>query len=912
MPYLKRLLTLQLLCVLVLFGCVSTGEKADVKDVAPEKIKSMFKGKYEVGEYLKKHQPGTVAVLPFENETEKEEAFEVVRKTFYNHFSSLRYGDLELFKVDQRLKKEGLANPAEINSLSAQSLGKILNVDAVVYGKITHYDRVYAGVYSHVSVGASLEMVDTKKGEFLWSGEHVEKKRQGGIPTTPIGLLITAISTAVNVREIELFRVSDDLFRDMVKTIPGPTLAEASNPPEIKMLVHDAVGSPKKAGDILKVVLEGEPRYSASFDIGDFKRDIQMEEVQKGFYQGKYQVKPGDNVSGAIVTGYLTDDRGNTAEWMDVLGTVAIDTQPPDIPTGLSCMGHNLEVALKWKPNKEEDLAQYRVYRSKTPLTGYELLLSTEFTGAGDRDVENYKPFYYKVSAVDRLGNESTMSDAIKGMSIKPGPTPVSGEIVKDTTWYAGASPYIMEGNVYVRARATLNIEPGTRIESKGGSLTVQGCLKAEGDKEGMIVFGGFEKKPWDGIIFERVKDEKSRLSFCQVKNARAGLKLLSSSPQVSNTEFTKNETGLVIKGSFSKPRITGCSIFQNRKSGINAAGACSPDLAGNAVRANGEHGILCDGGNPVVQGNDIAGNEKDGIHVLSGNPKITENNIHDNGNLGIVSSPKGEPVYASLNWWGTRNGLEILSMTQGRVMVESALDGPAPEGKPFEISVLKDPLQGELTEDSYLIQAHSPYVVKKELVIDKGATLYVQPGVRLNFEPGSRGIEVFSGGINAKGKQGRPIIFSSNSPSPSPGDYLFAVKFSRKQETGSLFEFCSFKYGVNAFIIDYGKPDITYSVISDNSQAGIICGNNSFPKIEHNIIKRNSGTGAIFCKGMSSPRIHYNNFADNPFAIQSYSKIQIDARNNWWGEDPPDEGLFIGMVSYSPWLKQRMDIPFE
>ena len=58
-----------------------------------------------------------------------------------------------------------------------------------------------------------------------------------------------------------------------------------------------------------------------------------------------------------------------------------------------------------------------------------------------------------------------------------------------------------------------------------------------------------------------------------------------------------------------------------------------------------------------------------------------------------------------------------------------------------------------------------------------------------------------------------------------------------------------------------------------------------------------------MFCKGMANPRMHYNNFLDNPFAIQSFSRIQIDARNNWWGNNPPDEGLFIGNITLKPWL---------
>lgn len=279
-------------------------------------------------------------------------------------------------------------------------------------------------------------------------------------------------------------------------------------------------------------------------------------------------------------------------------------------------------------------------------------------------------------------------------------------------------------------------------------------------------------------------------------------------------------------------------------------------------------------------------------------------NNIHDNGGLAIVNSPKGEPILAPDNWWGSADPKVILSLARGGVILDSALDGPAPDGKTFTLSVLKGPLDGNITTDSHLILAYSPYVIEKKLEIDNGATLYIQPGVAVSFNPGSSGIEVRDGGINAKGKRDSPISFISNSPSPAAGDYLYMVKFTRETKIGSFFEFCRFQHGVNALIIEYGKPDITYSIISDNSQAGIICGNDSSPKIEYNTLTRNKGTGAIFCKAMSSPRIHYNDFVDNPFAIQSFSRIQIDARSNWWGGNPPDTGLFIGKITYKPWLE--------
>jgi hypothetical protein len=112
-PSLQRSVILALIGMMILAGCVV----ATKKDVVPPPIKSLYEGEYKVGEYLKDHQPRTVAILPFNNETKKEETFEIVRETFYNNFSSLRYGDVDLFKVDQRLQKAGLKYPAEVNSL---------------------------------------------------------------------------------------------------------------------------------------------------------------------------------------------------------------------------------------------------------------------------------------------------------------------------------------------------------------------------------------------------------------------------------------------------------------------------------------------------------------------------------------------------------------------------------------------------------------------------------------------------------------------------------------------------------------------------------------------------------------------------------------------------------------------------
>jgi len=79
----------------------------------------------------------------------------------------------------------------------------------------------------------------------------------------------------------------------------------------------------------------------------------------------------------------------------------------------------------------------------------------------------------------------------------------VSGSIGTDTTWYAGASPYIIESTVVVKDKALLTIEPGTEIRSKGSALVIEGRLNAQGDSEHIVTFDAAEGvKFWGGSIF--------------------------------------------------------------------------------------------------------------------------------------------------------------------------------------------------------------------------------------------------------------------------------------------------------------------------------------------------------------------------------------------------------------------------
>jgi len=881
---------------------VATKETA----IVPQ-IRSFFKGTYEVGPYLEKHKPRTVAVLPFMNEAKSQLGSDEVRKGFYNHFSSLPYRGMKLYTADNILRKAGLTDTETINKTSPEELGKILGVDAVIYGNISDFDKLFAVVYSSVSVGAEIKMYDTKTGNFLWSGRHVARIHEGGISTTPVGIIATVVATAMNVRDIQLLRACDDLFRDMVKTIPVPTMAEALQPPVISLLTQDAKNMPKKAGDEIKVVIQGTPKMQAYFEIGEFKRNIDMQEVEPGGYLGTYKVIPGDNVTNAVVTGYLRDDSGNTAQWVDAVGKVTLDTVPPDAVGNLKAVGRNTVVLLGWENSSAPDLAEYRIYRSSTPLSGFQQIAKTEVNEYRDEKLVNIQKYYYQVTAIDWAGNESEKSDTITGMPVAPGPTPVSGNIESDTTWYAGASPYIIETSVTVKDKAVLTIEPGTEIRSNGGALVIEGGLNAQGDAEHIIIFDAAEgMQSWGGLIFNNVKEKENLIKFCRIRNAATGILCQASSPRIEACELVENNTAIMISSAFSKPQVTKNTIHKNRKVAVSITDGAQPKLTENNIQDNTK-GILIQSAAPIITHNRITQNQGPGITVKKSQAIITENNINDNRPLEITGDMSGEAVDAVSNWWGSTRGLEILSRIQGKINIKSVLNAPYPEGKPIELPIISQMLGGPIKSDAFLVLSNSPYRVTKDVIIDNGATIYIEPGVIIQYDQNTS-IIFEDGGIMARGTRELPIVFTASGTSPSPGFYTDALRFVKSTKVNSSFAYCVVKYANTAFDIYYGTPEISSCNIAHNAQSGIYCRNDAAPRVFYNTFAGNLGEGAIKCVGMSNPVIHNNNFIDNTVAIQTFSSICIDARNNWWGKSPPDNNLIWGdldkNINIKPWLQ--------
>jgi fibronectin type 3 domain-containing protein len=86
-------------------------------------------------------------------------------------------------------------------------------------------------------------------------------------------------------------------------------------------------------------------------------------------------------------------------------------TIPPPVPSGLTAFGEDGQIRLSWQPSTASDLADYVVYRENPngswPTTPTTTTTSTSYTQTGLSDGTGYT---YRVTAVDRYGNESAPS----------------------------------------------------------------------------------------------------------------------------------------------------------------------------------------------------------------------------------------------------------------------------------------------------------------------------------------------------------------------------------------------------------------------------------------------------------------------------------------------------------------------
>ena len=130
-----------------------------------------------------------------------------------------------------------------------------------------------------------------------------------------------------------------------------------------------------------------------------------------------------DNASNDSFTFDVRDPSG-TGPTGEVAITV-LDRTPPSVPDSVRATSAFGEVTVAWEESPEGDLAGYNLYRSTTSFDDVSaarqvndgLIEETSFTDQGGTAGTTY---FYRVTAVDTTGNESTVSPEVQGLPREP------------------------------------------------------------------------------------------------------------------------------------------------------------------------------------------------------------------------------------------------------------------------------------------------------------------------------------------------------------------------------------------------------------------------------------------------------------------------------------------------------------
>ena len=541
--------------------------------------------------------PSTVAIMPFANETDSEFAFEAVRRTLSNHFSTTNYRWLHWRDVDNRLALAGIDDPSSLSPAQAMEL---LGVDGVVVGNITHFNKTFAGIYAQIAVGVELTFYNAS-GDVIWSVEDVRRSHAGGVSTNPVGIIMNALASARHLYgDVNLYRAADDLGRDLVKEFPQPAVLGQREKPSIIDVVHSGAGQYLKYGDTLEIAIEGDANMTAAALVGD--EVIDLEEVAPGQYTGSTVIPRDLNLEDAVVTGRLQDSFGQVTSWISPYGLLNVDNVAPAPVTNVKTLSKDGAIEVEWQGPADSDVEAYEVSRLESRLGQALSSMSVMDETALVTGLTNFRPQTLAIRAIDRAGNES---EAVVVQSIAA-PAPRFGraavvkgampEVISGVRRLTEAdSPYAVSVPTRIATDGVLLIDPGVELRvGSSGTVTVLGELHVFGDRSLPV----------------RVTDAAGQTysEFLVLQTERP--------VTLRGIDFTGG--GLPLQILAGRPLVESCTFENNRFSAVTISGSARPTIRDSRIAAAGSSGVVIEGqAQPVFVGNEFVANQP--FHLQNG-----------------------------------------------------------------------------------------------------------------------------------------------------------------------------------------------------------------------------------------------------------------------------------------------------
>jgi len=306
-----------LLPLVLLAGCAEPNyvdQSADVPSVGlgPDVT-------FQVTDAFKASPPDCVAILPL---TIKDgiqplpaaEDAAKVRLSLYAHLSIQSKHGVRLERIDHVL--------AEVKD-DRKALAEQIKCGALIEGEVTEYGSTFYGLYSRVAAGVDLKMTRAVDGVVLWQGHHTAVSHGCTLPLDPVGIAMGVVDAAGNMRDEQILRVTDDLTRRLVSTIPDNTVAALDDPmPEAAKLMAPVI----VADDVLtgeKLLAEGD--HAGALAAANRAIAADPNRADAWFLKGRVLMLDRDfsNAEPAIMKAVALN--GGNAKYLNALGALNAD-----------------------------------------------------------------------------------------------------------------------------------------------------------------------------------------------------------------------------------------------------------------------------------------------------------------------------------------------------------------------------------------------------------------------------------------------------------------------------------------------------------------------------------------------------------------------------------------------------------
>lgn len=200
-------------------GRLETQIASDYEQAAPQKIAVLPFGDHGRANYI----VDKVALTHRDPEKRADWAWtdaNRMRRAVNGYLAPREFQEANLIQIDEVLKEHGITSEQKLMSVSPETLGKWLGVDAVIYGDVTHYEAYYAFLLSAWQVGANVKMVSTHNGEDLFNASGSRYKVNFMPAFDPIDIAINSGLTLLELRDVTLARAEEEDAREIVLRIP--------------------------------------------------------------------------------------------------------------------------------------------------------------------------------------------------------------------------------------------------------------------------------------------------------------------------------------------------------------------------------------------------------------------------------------------------------------------------------------------------------------------------------------------------------------------------------------------------------------------------------------------------------------------------------------------------------------------